>query len=212
MSNQNRGQADLICKQIVNDIIQNTVIVKRDKKSIKPGSDDQGIKKLSTKVDIKTGSNYQEIKGGDGVGDDVGEKEAGDAAGGKTGGVGVRKVKMKLYLKENCECKICGAVSNNISDYKKHLSRKHSKFAISVATNHHFKSNKKPQKLHKCASCERNFFFLETWKTHTENCHIDMTSINDKCQMCNNVFNTSEMETHVQSNHSKTSNHNIVKN
>ena len=177
-SNPKRGQAVLICKLIVNDIVKKLVIDKREKQSKIPGSDCQEIKKKdSTKVDIKPGSNFQEFKGGDGAGEDEGGKEAGVVVGGKIGEEEVVENKKEFDRKGCLECKICETVSKNKSDHKKHLTRSHSEFAVSVATHVQIKNNKKPQQLHKCVSCERNFFFKESWKSHIKNCHFDMTMI-----------------------------------
>ena len=118
-------------------------------------------------------------RGGDAVGDDVGGKKAGDVVGGKSEGVRVNEAKAKINsdIKENYECKICGTFSKSMYAQKKHLSKNHSEFAISIATTFNQKNIQKPQKLNKCESCGRNFFFLETWKRHVRNCHIDMSII-----------------------------------
>ena len=48
---QIRGQADSMCKLIINDIIKSITFIKRDKESTKPWSNVQDNKKDSTKVD-----------------------------------------------------------------------------------------------------------------------------------------------------------------
>ena len=54
-SNPKRGQADLICVQIVSDVLKMILLDKRDFKSNKPRSKDQVLKKESTPVDKNPG-------------------------------------------------------------------------------------------------------------------------------------------------------------
>ena len=107
--------------------------------------------------------------GGEVAGDVEGEIKAGDVAGGKK--------QVVTSLKEQFKCKICGTVIQTFCDQRKHMTKKHSEFAISIATQFNHIKPENPQKLNKCESCGQNFFFLETWKRHTRKCHIDMSMI-----------------------------------
>ena len=119
--------------------------------STKPGSNVQDNKKDSTKVDTVP-------RGGDEAGDAVGEREVGDVVGGTNSN--------ESYVKEYLECKICGSFSKTIHTHKKHISKSHSKFAISIAKDFTHKSTQEPEKLNRYESCGRTFFFQETWNRH----------------------------------------------
>ena len=143
-------------------------------KSTQPDSINQFYEKDSTNVDTKPGLKFQESKkdstlkvdkqlgGADGVGDVAGVNEVGDVAGGKT---------HYTHVKSKVECKICGNWSKNISENKKHLSNTHSEYAISITKEFSSNSFNKPTKLLNCVSCNRNFFFYQTWERHIMKCH-----------------------------------------
>ena len=57
------------------------------------------------------------------------------------------------------------------------MSKSHSKFDISIAKDFTHKITQKPEKLNRCESCGRNFFFQETWNRHIRKCHTDMNMI-----------------------------------
>ena len=109
----------------------------------------------------------KQLGGGDGVGDVAGSNEAGEVAG---------EINNHVNADNTIECKICGKWSNNISENKKHLATTHSEYAISIAKEFSI-SMKEPTKLHKCETCNRNFFFYQIWERHIKKCHNDMEII-----------------------------------
>ena len=50
VSNPKRGQADIICNQIINNILESIQVEKRDMKSMKPGSKSQVFKKKNLQM------------------------------------------------------------------------------------------------------------------------------------------------------------------
>ena len=174
--------------------ILSSVVCKRDNKSNQPESNYQVTQKDSTQVDTNPGLKFQDIKkdsakkadkqskGGDGEGDEVGSNKVGDVAGGKNNVI--------LMV----ECNICGKLSNNISENNTHLSNTHSQYAISVAKEFDTKGFQKPQKLHKCLNCDRNFFFYQTWENHVLKCHNDMSIIGGGDEQLINVNSSSDTD------------------
>ena len=144
-----------------------------------PESNYQVFKKESTEVDTKPRSNFQDIKkrfhkkmdykllGGDEVGDVAGEKKEGDGVGKQNG---------KVELEDDFGCKIFGKTSENIIDHQKHLAESHSNFAIGVAKEVVSINSKQPRRLHRCETCEQNFFFVNCHDLHFKTKLLDHIS------------------------------------
>ena len=178
-----------MCKVILNDIVKSVILDKKESTIVDttPGLNDQGGNTKSMSKRDKE-SNLPEflLEGGDAEGDAISRIKEGY-------GIEVES-ETQEHVKNKHECKICGKLNKSNIENQKHLSNTHSEYAISIAKEYCKINFQKPQQLHKCVSCDRNFFFYQTWEGHVKDCQTDLGIIGGGEENIVNLESSSEID------------------